>query len=97
MNTFNRIEQNVYTTLKSPSFLSDGSVQVEYVIGIGTEEDDKLGDFRQLASQWFTIEQTKADEIANAPLTKDDLGKSPNQILLDRFYNYLKETGSILI
>lgn len=97
MNTFNRIEQNVYTTLKSQSFLSDGSVQVEYAIGVGTDNEGNLDDFKQLSSQWFTIEQTKADEIANAPLTKDDLGKSPNQILLDRFYNYLKETGSILI
>lgn len=97
MTTYNKLNQSVYTTLKSHSFSADGSVQVEYAVGVGTETENGLQDFQQLASQWFNIEQGVATDLANAPLTKDDLGKSPTDILLDRFYNYLKESGTILI
>lgn len=91
----NRIEQPVYTAVANYSTQSDGSLSVRYIVGTGKSDD--VSDFQLLCESWKHIPAEKATILTEQPLTADDLGKSPNQIMLDRIYTHLKEVGEILV
>lgn len=97
MSTFNKINQPVYTTLQGYSVLSDGSIQIEHIIGVGEDTDGEMKNFTRISSQWLTIQAGQAQELLNQPLSKDDIGKTPNEIMLDRIYNHLKSTNEIVV
>ena len=97
MPTFNRIELPTYTTIMSHNVLADGSIQIEYAVGVGEERENQVHDFQVLASQWFTIEKESATELLNQPMTKEDVGKTPNDILTKRCYDFLKANNYIKV
>lgn len=97
MATFNRIEQSVYTTLLSHSTLDGGTIQVEYALGVMDEQDGVVNNFRPLVSQWYTIEAEQAQALISQPLTKDDVGKTPDEVMKARIYEHLKATNTILV
>lgn len=92
---FNKINQPVYTAVANYSTQSDGSISARYIIGTATTED--LSDFQLICESWKHVSAEHAKKLLDLPLTKDDLGKTPNQIMLDRIYTHLKETGEIVV
>ncbi|QPB42240.1 hypothetical protein [Rodentibacter haemolyticus] len=97
MTTFNKILNPMYSAIANYSTQDDGAINAKYVIGTGSDNEGAVTDFTPIISEYKYIEATAAQTLSNAPLTKDDLGKSPQQIMLDRIYTHLKETGQILV
>lgn len=91
----NKIDQPVFTAVANYSTQSDGSLSVRYIVGTGKTED--FSDFQLICESWKHVTAEQAKELMDKPLSTDDLGKSPNQIMLDRIYTHLKEVGEILI
>jgi len=54
-------------------------------------------DFTPIISEYKWIDPATAKSILGKPLTQDDIGKTTEQIDLDRIYAYLKEQGQIVI
>lgn len=97
MTTFNKILAPMYSAIASYSTQDDGSINAKYVVGTGTENDGAVTDFTPIISEYKWIDAQAAEGINNAPLTKEDLGKTPTQIMLARIYAYLKEVGQIVV
>lgn len=92
---FNKINQPVYTAVTNYSTQSDGSISARYVVGTGASED--LSDFQLICESWKHVSTEHAKELLDQPLTADDLGKTPNDIMLSRIYTHLKKIGEIVI
>ena len=92
---FNKINQPVYTAVTNYSTQYDGSISVRYIISIDKSED--LSNFQLICESWKSVSAEQAKELLDRPLTKEDIGKTPNQIILDLIYTHLKEVGEILI
>ena len=97
MTTFNKILNPVYSAIASYSIQDDGSINAKYVIGTGTESDGTVTDFTQIVSEYKWIDAQAAESINSAPLAKDDIGKTPQQIMLDRIYKHLTDTNQIVV
>lgn len=97
MTTFNKILNPMYSAIASYSTQEDGSINAKYVIGTGTDNDGVVTDFTPIISEYKWIDAEAAKAINEAPFTKDDIGKTPTQIMLSRIYNYLKETQQIYV
>lgn len=93
----NQINQPVFTTITSYSTQDDGSLNAKYVVGTGDDADGTVTNFVIITSEYKYIDAQSAKAITDAPLTKDDLGKTPTQIMLGRIYTHLKETGQIVV
>ena len=96
MTTFNKILNPVYSTIASFSLQDDGSINAKYVIGTGTDAEGAITDFTPITTEYKYIDAVQAKEMSDKPLTKDDLGKTPQQIMLARIYAYLKQNGQIV-
>ncbi|HDL3289361.1 TPA: hypothetical protein PW556_002217, partial [Mannheimia haemolytica] len=92
MTTFNKILNPMYSTIASYSTQDDGSLNAKYVVGTGEESDGAVTKFVTITSEYKYIDAQSAKAITDAPLTKEDIGKTPTQIMLGRIYNHLKET-----
>ncbi|AJA73005.1 hypothetical protein AC574_07735 [Mannheimia haemolytica] len=97
MTTFNKILNPMYSTIASYSTQDDGSLNAKYVVGTGEESDGAVTKFVTITSEYKYINAQSAKAITDAPLTKEDIGKTPTQIMLGRIYNHLKETGQIVV
>lgn len=97
MTTFNKILNPVYSTIASYSTQDDGSLNARYIVGTGDDNEGEITNFMIFTSEYKYIDSQSAKAITDAPLTKDDIGKTPTQIMLDRIYNHLKETGQIVV
>ncbi|EEY11253.1 TPA: hypothetical protein PWY45_001525 [Mannheimia haemolytica] len=97
MTTFNKILNPMYSTIASYSTQDDGSLNAKYVVGTGEESDGAVTKFVTITSEYKYIDAQSAKAITDAPLTKEDIGKTPTQIMLGRIYNHLKETGQIVV
>ncbi|MDH3001501.1 hypothetical protein A1D23_13195 [Chelonobacter oris] len=97
MTTFNKINNPMYSAISSFTQNEDGSISANYVIGTGTDSDGTVTDFTPIVRENKWIEAEQAQIIASKPLVKEDIGKTPNCIMLDRIYAYLKESGQIVI
>lgn len=97
MTTFNKILNPMYSAIMGYSSNEDGSINAKYVIGSGSDNDGTVTDFTPIISEYKYISAEEAKEINDAPLTKDDLGKSLQAMMLDRIYRYLKEKGMIVV
>lgn len=93
---FNKIENPIYTTIANYAILDDNQIQAKYVIGTGEEKDGQLVNFAPLATEFKYINGEQAQALQNLPLTAEDVGKNPTEIMIDRIYNHLKQTGEIL-
>ncbi|MDH2999680.1 hypothetical protein A1D23_06180 [Chelonobacter oris] len=97
MTTFNKILNPMYSAIASYSTQDDGAINAKYVIGTGNDLDGSVTEFTPVVSEYKYIDSESAKNIMEAPLTKDDIGKTPSQIMLDRIYNYLKDKGEIVV
>ena len=97
MTTFNKILNPMYSVIAAYSTQEDGSINAKYVIGTGTDRDGSITDFVPIISEYKWIDTTAAKAITDEPFTKDDIGKTPAQIMVSRIYKYLKESGQIVI
>ncbi|HDL4682980.1 TPA: hypothetical protein PXA18_001940, partial [Mannheimia haemolytica] len=93
----NKILNPMYSTIASYSTQDDGSLNAKYVVGTGEESDSEVTNFVIITSEYKYIDAQSAKAITDAPLTKEDIGKTPTQIMLGRIYNHLKETGQIVV
>lgn len=93
---FHKIENPIYTLIENYAILDGNQIQAKYVVGTGEEKDGKLTNFAPLATEFKYINGEQAQALQNAPLTADDIGKTPTEIMIDRIYNHLKTTGEIL-
>ncbi|OOF50755.1 hypothetical protein BKK52_00990 [Rodentibacter trehalosifermentans] len=97
MTTFNKILNPMYSAIAAYSTQEDGSINAKYVIGTGTDNDGVVTDFTPIISEYKWIDVEGAKAINEAPFTKEDIGKTPTQIMLSRIYAYLKENGQIVV
>ncbi|SEQ51824.1 hypothetical protein [Basfia succiniciproducens] len=97
MTTFNKILNPMYSVIASYSTQDDGSLNAKYVIGTGEESEGSVISFTAVISEYKYIDALHAKDITEAPLSKDDIGKTPTQIMLERIYKYLKDSGQILV
>ncbi|WZG76888.1 hypothetical protein IAOACIIE_00402 [Mannheimia haemolytica] len=72
-------------------------LNAKYVVGTGDDTDGEVTNFVIITSEYKYIDAQSAKAITDAPLTKEDIGKTPTQIMLGRIYKYLKETGQIVV
>lgn len=94
----NKINQPVFTAVSNYSTSDDGSINARYIVGTGNLSDTgDVPDFQLICESWKYVSAEDAKELMNKPLTADDLGKSPNEIMLSRIYTHLKEKGEIVI
>lgn len=87
----------MYSVIAACSKQEDGSINAKYVLGTGTDNDEAVTDFTPIISEYKWIDPATAKSILGKPLTQDDIGKTTEQIDLDRIYAYLKEQGQIVI
>ena len=97
MTTFNKILNPMQSVIAAYSKQEDDSINAKYVLGTGTDNDGTVTDFTPIISEYKWIDPTAAKSIFGQPLTQDDIGKTMEQLYLDRIYAYLKEQGQIVI
>lgn len=97
MTTFNKILNPMYSAIAAYSKQEDGSINAKYVLGTGEDSDGSVTNFTPIISDYKWIDPATAKSILGKPLTQDDIGKTTEQIDLDRIYAYLKEQGQIVI
>lgn len=97
MTTFNKILNPMYSCIASFSTQDDGSINAKYIVGTGDDNEGSVTNFTPIIESYKYIGSAEAKAISEAPLTKDDLGKSPTCIMLDRIYKHLKESGQIIV
>lgn len=94
---FNKVNNPIYTAVSNYSIQDDGSISAKYVVGTGTDKDGQITDFVTICESYKYLTAEVANELVNKPMTADDIGKTPNQIMLSRIYEHLKETNEIVI
>lgn len=94
---FNKVNNPIYTTITHYTQQEDNSISAKYVVGTGEDQDGQIVNFVVICESYKYIPANKALELVNTPLTQDDLGKAPQEIMLDRIYKYLKEANEIVI
>lgn len=94
---FNKVNNPIYTAVANYTTTDDGSISAKYVVGTGRDEEGQIVDFVPICETHKYIPAENASELLNAPMTKDDLGKTPNEIMLGRIYDYLKANNEIVI
>lgn len=97
MTTFNKILNPMYSTIASYSTQDDGSISAKYVIGTGEDNDGSVTSFTPVIAEYKYIATDDAQSIMTSPLTQDDIGKTPTEIVQERIYTFLKEKGEIVI
>ena len=97
MATFNKILTPVYSTISGFSMNQDGSMNVTYAIGTGTEEDGVITEFNPLVTEYKYLDGQQAMAIMMKPMTKDDIGKSFQDLMIGRIYHYMIEQGIVRV
>lgn len=70
-----------------------GEITANYKVALEKED----GEVITLASQSIYIDPASSKVILEAPLSKDDIGKTPAEIMNDRIFNYLKENKLVIV
>lgn len=97
MTTFNKILNPMYSAIATYSVQEDGSINAKYVIGTGEDDGGNVNNFTPIISEYKWIDTEGAKIINESPFTKEDIGKTPQQMMLSRIYKYLKETNQIVV
>ena len=97
MATFNKILNPVYSAISGFTMNSDGSMNVTYAIGTGTEEAEQITEFRPLVTEYKYLDSTQAHAIMFAPLTQGDIVNPSNITLTHKptYRSYKGEQGKI--
>lgn len=89
------IETQLYHAI-TEFYTASGSTNVTYKIGtfVKQPESEELY-FEELLQKNFWIDNENTERLNNQPLTKEDIGKTPNEIMLSRIEAYLRSTGEL--
>lgn len=97
MTTFNKILNPVYSTISGFSMNQDRSMNATYAIGTGIEEDGVITEFNPLVTEYKYLDAQQAIEIMMKQMTKDDIGKSFQDLMIGSIYHYMIEQGIVRV
>ncbi len=98
MTTFNKILNPLYSTISGFNMDQSGSMNVVYQIGTATEnEENQVTEFNPIVTEYKYLDAQQAMEVMMQPLKKDDVGKSFQELMIGRIYDYMKEKGMIQV
>ncbi|MDG6761721.1 hypothetical protein QA331_09850 [Glaesserella parasuis] len=98
MATFNKILNPLYSTISGFNMDQGGSMNVTYQIGTAVEnEENQVTEFNPIVTEYKYLDAEQATEVMMQPLKKEDIGKSFQDLMIRRIYDYMKEKGMILV
>ncbi|MDG6448887.1 hypothetical protein [Glaesserella parasuis] len=98
MTTFNKILNPLYSTISGFNMDQSGSMNVTYQIGTAVEnEENQVTEFNPIVTEYKYLDAQQAMEVMMQPLKKEDIGKSFQDLMIRRIYDYMKEKGMILV
>ncbi|MDP0072041.1 hypothetical protein Q7360_09805 [Glaesserella parasuis] len=98
MTTFNKILNPLYSTISGFNMDQSGSMNVTYQIGTAVEnEENQVTEFNPIVTEYKYLDAEQATEVMMQPLKKEDIGKSFQDLMIRRIYDYMKEKGMILV
>ncbi len=98
MTTFNKISNPLYSTISGFNMDQSGSMNVVYQIGTATEnEENQVTEYNPIVTEYKYLNAQQATEMMMRPLKKDDVGKSFQELIIGRIYDYMKDKGMIQV
>ncbi|MDO9899060.1 hypothetical protein Q7371_10255 [Glaesserella parasuis] len=98
MATFNKILNPLYSTISGFNMDQSGSMNVTYQIGTSVEnEENQVTEFNPIVTEYKYLDAEQAMEVMMQPLKKEDIGKSFQELMIGRIYDYMKEQGMIQV
>ncbi|MDG6306346.1 hypothetical protein P9Z70_10225 [Glaesserella parasuis] len=98
MATFNKILNPLYSTISGFNMDQSGSMNVTYQIGTAVEnEENQVTEFNPIVTEYKYLDAQQAMEVMMQPLKKEDIGKSFQELMIGRIYDYMKEQGMIQV
>ena len=98
MTTFNKILNPLYSTISGFNMDQSGAMNVVYQIGTATEnEENQVTEFNPIVTEYKYLNAQQTTEVMMQPLKKDDVGKSFQELMIGRIYDYMKEKGMIQV
>ncbi|MDP0122833.1 hypothetical protein Q7394_09485 [Glaesserella parasuis] len=98
MATFNKILNPLYSTISGFNMDQGGSMNVTYQIGTAVEnEENQVTEFNPIVTEYKYLDAEQATEVMMQPLKKEDIGKSFQDLMIRRIYDYMKEKGMIQV
>ncbi|WJS89196.1 hypothetical protein NEE10_05185 [Glaesserella parasuis] len=94
MATFNKILNPLYSTISGFNMDQGGSMNVAYQIGTAVEnEENQVTEFNPIVTEYKYLDAQQAMEVMMQPLKKEDIGKSFQELMILRIYDYMKGQG----
>ncbi|MFW9315475.1 hypothetical protein [Glaesserella parasuis] len=98
MATFNKILNPLYSTISGFNMDQGGSMNVTYQIGTAVEnEENQVTEFNPIVTEYKYLDAQQAMEVMMQPLKKEDIGKSFQELMILRIYDYMKGQGMIQV
>ncbi|MFW3379687.1 hypothetical protein ACN9NO_10270 [Glaesserella parasuis] len=98
MATFNKILNPLYSTISGFNMDQGGSMNVTYQIGTAVEnEENQVTEFNPIVTEYKYLDAEQATEVMMQPLKKEDIGKSFQDLMIRRIYDYMKGQGMIQV
>ncbi|MDD2172959.1 hypothetical protein N5918_07690 [Glaesserella parasuis] len=98
MTTFNKILNPLYSTISGFNMDQSGSMNVTYQIGTAVEnEENQVTEFNPIVTEYKYLDAQQAMEVMMQPLKKEDIGKSFQELMIGRIYDYMKGQGMIQV
>ncbi|MDG6481232.1 hypothetical protein [Glaesserella parasuis] len=98
MATFNKILNPLYSTISGFNMDQSGSMNVTYQIGTAVEnEENQVTEFNPIVTEYKYLDAEQATEVMMQPLKKEDIGKSFQDLMIRRIYDYMKGQGMIQV
>ncbi|MCT8713745.1 hypothetical protein KZ444_11285 [Glaesserella parasuis] len=98
MATFNKILNPLYSTISGFNVDQSGSMNVTYQIGTAVEnEENQVTEFNPIVTEYKYLDAQQAMEVMMQPLKKEDIGKSFQELMILRIYDYMKGQGMIQV
>ncbi|MDP0044296.1 hypothetical protein GIJ74_10095 [Glaesserella parasuis] len=98
MATFNKILNPLYSTIFGFNMDQGGSMNVTYQIGTAVEnEENQVTEFNPIVTEYKYLDAQQAMEVMMQPLKKEDIGKSFQELMILRIYDYMKGQGMIQV
>ncbi|MWQ64690.1 hypothetical protein F9884_10490 [Glaesserella parasuis] len=98
MTTFNKILNPLYSTISGFNMDQSGSMNVTYQIGTAVEnEENQVTEFNPIVTEYKYLDAEQATEVMMQPLKKEDIGKSFQELMILRIYDYMKGQGMIQV
>ncbi|MDG6264308.1 hypothetical protein [Glaesserella parasuis] len=98
MTTFNKILNPLYSTISGFNMDQSGSMNVTYQIGTAVEnEENQVTEFNPIVTEYKYLDAQQAMEVMMQPLKKEDIGKSFQDLMIRRIYDYMKGQGMIQV